>query len=255
MENNTKKIGILSLFVAATLSASAMAEVNETIEKTYDFDSNGRIQLSNVNGDVTVSACNCSQVTMVANISASDQETRDRISIEIEDSTSNLRIKTRYKNNHNRSNNNTRSEVTYTLSVPNNVHLDDIDLVNGNLKISGVTGELNADLVNGELESDGLTSTTRVNMVNGNMDIKFSNLKNAKRVNLESVNGDIVVYLPSDADASLDAETVSGKISNEFGINVIKHKYVGSEMRGSIGSGGVKIDMENVNGKIAVKTL
>ena len=204
---------------------------------------------------MTVTACDCSQVNLKAKIIASNQETRDRISIDIDESSSLLRINTRYEENHGRRWNNNRSEVIYTLSVPNDVSLDDFELVNGDLTIKGVKGELDAELVNGELTSDGNTSTTRVNMVNGDMEIRFTSLDNAKKIDLESVNGDIELYLPANANASIDADTVSGRISNDFGIEVIKHKWVGSEMRGKLGSGDVNIDLENVNGKIRVKSL
>ena len=250
-----KKTGILTIALATAISGAALADVNETIEKTFDFDSSGKIELSNVNGNVTFNACDCSQVTLIANITASSQEVRDRISIDIRDSANKLSIKTKYKENRNRSWNNSHSEVVYTLSVPNDVKLDEIDLVNGDLILNGVTGSLNADLVNGALQSDGLTASTSVDMVNGDMDIHFSDLSNAERIELESVNGDINVYLPSsaNANATVNAETVSGRISNEFGMKVIKHKYVGSEMKGVIGGGDVRIDLENVNGRIAVK--
>ena len=257
--NNTKlklnKFGVLTAAVAAVISFNASADVNDTIEKTFDFDSDGRIQLSNVNGDVTVTACDCSQVSLTANIKASSQEMRDRISIEVDDSDDRLSVRTKYKNNRGSSWRNQYSEVTYTLYVPNDVNLDGFELVNGNLEINGVTGALDADLVNGELKSDGLTASTKVNMVNGDMDIRFNDLTNAKYIDLESVNGNINVYIPSSSDATIQAETISGRITNDFGIEVIKHKYVGSEMSGYIGSGDVKVDLENVNGKIAINVL
>lgn len=258
MKNNcqkTYKSGLLPLILISALSSSVYAKVNDSIEKTYDFSNTGRIQLENINGDVTIKACDCDQVTLRVDISASSQKMRDRIDIEIKNTSDNLSIKTKYKDNQGSSWHNEDSTVTYVLSVPNDVNLNDIDLVNGDLIISGVTGELDANLVNGSLKSDGLTSSTRVDMVNGNMDIRFSNLTNAKDIDLESVNGDIDIYLPANADASIDAETVSGRISNEFDIEVIKHKYVGSEMNGTIGSGTTKIKLENVNGRIALKAL
>jgi len=250
-----KKLTLLSAVMCSSLSFNALADITDKIEKTFDFESNGTIRISNVNGDVSFTACDCSQVTLIADIRASSQEMRDRITIDINQSSSSLRVKTRYEENRGSSWHNEHSEVTYTLSVPNDVRLEDIDLVNGNLDIKGVTGALDADLVNGELSSDGLTSSTKVSMVNGDMDIRFSDLSNAKFVNLESVNGNIYVYLPAGSNATVDAETVSGRISNDFGIEVIKHKFVGSEMKGSIGSGDVRIDLENVNGRIAVKSL
>lgn len=254
-KDNLKKSAIVLTLLTASLAGTAFADVNDTIEKTFDFDRNGNIQLSNINGDVTISACDCSKVTLIANISTSSQEERDRINIEIEESSNSLSIKTKYKNRNNYSRNNERSEVTYTLSVPDDVRLNRIELVNGDLDITGVTGALDAELVNGNLKSDGLTSSTRIEMVNGNMDIQYGNFDKVKTINLESVNGDIKLHLPAGTNATVNAETVSGQISNEFGMEVIKNKYVGSEMHGSIGKGGIKIALENVNGHIAVNSI
>ena len=178
---------------------------------------------------------------------------RDRISIEIKQSSNKLKIQTKYKKNNGLSWNNNHSEVVYTLNVPNNVNLDSIELVNGDLELNGVTGRLDADLVNGSLKSDGLTASTKIEMVNGDMEIRFTDLSNAEKIKLESVNGNIELYLPSSADATIEAETVSGRISNEFGLKVIKHKYVGSQMNGVIGNGNIQINLENINGRIAIK--
>jgi len=247
---------ILAGLLIASCNQLVLAEVTDVIEKSYDFDKGGTISLSNVNGNVTISACDCSQVQLTANISASDQQTRDRITVKIKASDSQLSIKTKYakqqRGSHDRNN---HSEVVYTLSVPNSVNLNEIELVNGDLKISGVTGQFNAELVNGELISDGMTSSTDVSMVNGDMELSFDNLNNAKKIKLNSVNGDIVVNLPSDANVKVSAETVSGKISNDFGLQINRGRYVGSDMSGTIGDGSVRLSMENVNGKIKLKNL
>lgn len=249
---NKKYLCLVSTLLISGFSLHATAEVTETIEKNFEFDQQGKISLSNINGDVSITACDCSEVSLQATITASSQEARDRISIEIDQTDSKLKVETRYKKNEKRSWNNNYSKVNYILSVPNKVNFRKLSLVNGDLKISGVSGTLNANLVNGELESDGLTANTRIDMVNGDMTVKFTDLSNAETIRLTSVNGDINVYLPDDASADLDAETVSGSISNDFGIEVIKGKYVGRTMKGEIGGGDVAIDMENVNGRIAV---
>jgi hypothetical protein len=244
---------LLPALLATTISSVTLADVSETIEKTFEFEPNGKIQLSNINGDVSISACDCSQVSLTAKITASSQAVRDRILIDINDSTDHLTIKTKYSKQQQRSLNNQYSEVNYLLTVPKGVALDSIDLVNGDLVVKGVSGSLKANLVNGELTSDGHTSTTQVDMVNGDMTLRFENLNHAENISLKSVNGAIKLYLPTDAGAQVNAETVSGKISNDFGIKVIKHKYVGSEMQGKIGSGNTTVYLNTVNGKIALK--
>lgn len=253
MKNNKLFLPVLLL---TAYTGFASADITDVIEKTYDFDEQGRISLSNVNGNVTITSCDCSQVQLTATITASNQETRDRITIDINASDSRLSVKTKYaKKDREYHNRNNHSDVVYQLSVPDNVELDQIELVNGDLKITGVKGKLNADLVNGELKSDGMTSDTDVSLVNGDMQISFEDLSNVNKVKLDSVNGDIVVKLPSDANVKVSADTVSGKISNDFGLTVNEGRYVGSDMRGVIGDGSVKLTMENVNGRIKLKSL
>lgn len=246
----------LSALLFATYTGFASADITDVIDKSYDFDNDGRISLSNINGNVTITACGCDQVNLIARVTASDQETRDRITVDINASQSKLSVKTKYsKKDREYHNRNNHSEVVYELSVPDNVELDQIELVNGDLTITGVTGKLDADLVNGELKSDGMTSDTEVSLVNGDMQITFENLSNASKVKLDSVNGDIVVNLPGDANVEVSADTVSGKISNDFGLTVNEGRYVGSDMRGVIGDGSVRLTMENVNGRIKLKSL
>jgi len=253
--NINKKLSLAALTLAS-LTTFASADVTDIIKKQYDFNKDGKISLSNINGSVSIVACDCNQVNLTATIVASDQEARDRISIDIEASNSRLSIETNYKNKKNYFyNRKEHSKVTYHLSVPNQVSLKDISLINGNLNISGVTGKLTADLINGTLKSDGMTSNTKINMINGDMDITFKSLANAHKIKLESINGAIVVHLPSDANVKVAAETISGRISNDFGLKVHKGRFVGSDMHGVIGDGSVKLSMNNINGKIKLKTL
>ena len=253
MKNNQLALSVLLLTAYASF---ASADITDVIDKTYDFDKNGRISLSNVNGDVTITSCGCDQVHLITTVTASNQETRDRINIDINASQSKLSIKTKYaKKDRDYHDRNNHSEVVYQLSVPDNVELDQIELVNGDLTITGVTGKLDADLVNGELQSDGMTSDTEVSLVNGDMQLTFESLNHASKIKLDSVNGDIVVSLPSDANVEVSADTVSGKISNDFGLIVNEGRWVGSDMRGVIGDGSVRLTMENVNGRIKLKSL
>jgi DUF4097 and DUF4098 domain-containing protein YvlB len=67
------------------------------------------------------------------------------------------------------------------------------------------------------------------------------------------VNGSLELTIPSDAKAEIEAETVSGGIENDFGLHVNHHRYVGHDLRGELGSGGARIKLANVNGRIAIR--
>jgi hypothetical protein len=70
---------------------------------------------------------------------------------------------------------------------------------------------------------------------------------------LNSVNGNITLTIPSDANAQLRAGTLHGAISNEFGLPVNDGRYIGYELNGQLGAGGPRIKLGNVNGAITIK--
>jgi hypothetical protein len=63
----------------------------------------------------------------------------------------------------------------------------------------------------------------------------------------------VSVTLPSDAQAELEARTVSGAISDEFGLPVTRHQYVGHSLHGQLGGGGTLVKLSNVNGTIEIR--
>ncbi|MGC2489363.1 MAG: hypothetical protein WA412_11845, partial [Candidatus Sulfotelmatobacter sp.] len=48
------------------------------------------------------------------------------------------------------------------------------------------------------------------------------------------------------------ASTVSGGIDNDFGLHVNHHRVAGHDLRGELGTGGPRIKLENVNGRIEI---
>jgi DUF4097 and DUF4098 domain-containing protein YvlB len=142
--------------------------------------------------------------------------------------------------------------VEYTLTVPRTVRLDEIKLINGALDISGVSGEVHASCINGRLEAHNLAGLTTLSTINGRLDARFDQLSGS-RVELNSVNGSVELTIPSDAKAELEASTVSGGIENDFGLHVNRHRFVGHDLRGELGSGGTHIKLANVNGRIQIR--
>ncbi len=67
-----------------------------------------------------------------------------------------------------------------------------------------------------------------------------------------SVNGALALTIPSDSNARVEASTVSGGIDNDFGLHVNRHRFVGRDLRGELGSGGTHIRLSERNGRIDV---
>jgi DUF4097 and DUF4098 domain-containing protein YvlB len=236
-------------------AADRRGALTEEFHKTYALTADGRVELDNINGDVHISSWDRNEVKVDAVKYADTKERLDEAKIEIDARNDSISIQTKYPN-HDRTWNwgshNNPAGVEYTLTVPRTARLDEIKLINGELDINGVSGEVNASCINGRLEAHNLAGRARLSTINGHLDARFDQLA-GQRVELNSVNGSVDLTIPSDSNAEVEATTVSGNINNDFGLHVNNHRFVGHDLRGELGSGGVRIKISNVNGRVDVR--
>lgn len=240
--------------VAVVLLAAGAAwagDFTEIFDQTYALDNGGRVGIENINGDVTIEVWDQAEVRVYAVKQASSPARLEALTIEVDASSRGVFIDTHYPNSRDLgfADRQGHSEVEYTLTVPRFASIDGVDLVNGDLLIDGVEGDIEADTVNGTIVVRGAGGEIELDTVNGRIELELGSAVNHD-VTLGSVNGTIEVFLTGGAE--IRAETVNGRISNDLGIEVKKGKYVGSSMNGSIGGGGPVVEIETVNGGITV---
>lgn len=239
--------------VIALLSISVKAEIVDEIEKTFDVSENASFRLDNVNGSVSISAWDKSIIKVTAIITADSQDDRDNIVIDMQHSSDNVSIETRYKERFSwgRNSEGNSSKVEYSIIVPKNSTLSEVDLVNGSLSIKNVQGEVNASSVNGSIKASGLASNSELTTVNGSIKVSYSELaEDLDRIELETVNGSIKLSVPKTLSASVNAETTHGSIKTDFGLVAEKSLLNGSYLSGNIGRGDIRITMKSVNGSV-----
>jgi DUF4097 and DUF4098 domain-containing protein YvlB len=241
----TVSIGALMAF-ALTLSASA--EVTEEFHRTVPLSANGNFSLENINGGVTITGWERNEVQIDAVKKASDQQKLTEARIEVEASGDSVHVRTRYPEG--RTNNNPGS-VTYEIHVPRTARLDAIDLVNGSLTVTQVSGDLKASLVNGTANIRDLAGRVDISSVNGTVNAYYRSLENVKNIKLRSVNGSVKLGLPSSPNADVSVSTVNGGISTDFPLQV-QGKFSGRHIDGKLGNGGTRIDISNVNGSVKI---
>jgi hypothetical protein len=247
---------VLSLFVLALgANASDSHAYTEEFHQTYALAADGRVELDNINGAVHISAWDRNEVKVDAVKYAGTKERLEDAKIEIDSGKDYLSIRTRYPDHDqtfNWGSRNNPAGVEYTLTVPRTARLDEIKLINGSLDITGVTGEVRASCINGKLEAHNLSGRAELSTINGHLDARFDQLLGSS-VELNSVNGSLELTIPSDSKAEIEASTVSGGIENDFGLRVNHHRFVGHDLRGELGSGGPRIKLANVNGRIEIR--
>ncbi len=242
----------------------------EEFHQTYTLNPGGRISLKNINGWVKISSWNRNEVKVDALKYAGKRERLAEAKIEVESSPDSVSINTRYTDNDQLVFNSddwvdNPATVDYTLTVPASANLDTIKLINGNLDVENISGDVRANCINGRLRASGLGGRIDLSTVNGRLEATYAGgtlavnsaaPQAATRANqdtrLKSVNGNVVVTLASDTNAEVRAKTVSGHISNDFGLPIDDGRYVGHSLAGRFGSGAAQIELKNVNGSITV---
>jgi DUF4097 and DUF4098 domain-containing protein YvlB len=248
--------------VPSTIDTTANAEqpgeeIREEFHQTYPLSPTGRVSLENINGGVQIKVWDQASVQVDAIKRAYRRERLAEAKIEVSATEENIRIKTEYpdENQNFRSGEgryNNPAIVDYTLTVPRKAVLESIELINGSIDIDGVEGNVKASSINGKVMAKGLAAEARLSTINGPLQVTFTQLDESKAIELGSVNGNVTLIIPSNANASIRANTVHGGISSDFGLKVKHGEYVGHSLDGQIGTGGPRIKLANVNGGIQI---
>jgi DUF4097 and DUF4098 domain-containing protein YvlB len=247
-------VSLCSLFigVVAAQAPDHRGAFSEEFHQTYALSPDGRVELENINGAVHISVWDRNQVKVDAVKYADSKDRLADAHIEVDSSNDHISIRTRYPEHDHWGMNGNPASVEYTLTVPRAARLDEVKLINGELDVTGAAGEVHASCVNGRLEAHNLSGRAELSTVNGQLDVTFNQLPGSS-IKLSSVNGVVEMTIPSDSKAEIEASTVSGRIENDFGLHLNRHQFVGNDLRGELGSGGPRIKLSSVNGRIEIR--
>lgn len=249
---------VTSLALVMAGWASAGPEYEEVFDQSYSLGGDGRVSLENINGDVSIEVWERDEVRVHAVKSASSPELLEELEVAVQAGGDSVRIETHYpsmKSSDRHHEHRSFTKVEYTLTVPRGAMLRTIDLVNGSLKVVGVEGGIEAETVNGDIVVRDCSGSAELATVNGGIEAYIERLGYGDEIEMDSVNGPLDLYLSRSISADIAAESVHGSLGNDFGIDVRKGKYVGSDFHGSVGGGGAQVSLETVNGSIKVHSL
>jgi DUF4097 and DUF4098 domain-containing protein YvlB len=226
----------------------AQENVSEEFHQTYALPDGGRVSVKNIVGPVRIAAWDRSEVSVDAVKRATSQEILAEAQIKVEARPDAIDIETTYPI----SSNNKPASVEYTINVPRKAQLERIEIITGKLEIDNVSGDVSASNTNGQIIARGLTSEARLSTVNGRLEASFADLNKGKSILLKSVNGQITLRLPDNANADVKASSMRGRIKNDFGLTANRGELSGTSLAGVLGQGGSRITLDNMNGSIAI---
>ncbi|WP_448211018.1 DUF4097 family beta strand repeat-containing protein [Colwellia sp. MEBiC06753] len=251
MENFQFTIKTLALTILLAASA-VQADETKVIEQAFNVGEGASFSLENINGPVTIGRSNNASIEVIARITADNETELSRINVVMVQHANSVHVETKYEESNRHRNNS--GKVDYQVALPAHIAETEIDLVNGSLTISELAGKFDLDLVNGSVEANKLNGNGKIHSVNGSITANYTELDSVSKINLETVNGGIKLFLPSNASFTVDAETMHGSMKSDFSLPVDKNFFSGSHMKGTVGSGDIKVNLESVNGSIAVSS-
>jgi hypothetical protein len=224
--------------------------VTREFKRTYPLRADGSIELSNVNGTVRIEGWDRDEVEVRAVKTTPGQESLlDLVAIDIDARPDALSISTRYPQEEG-----VEVAVDYIIHVPRRAQLNHINNINGTLRVvsSDSIGELHT--VNGNIEVYEGSGNVHARTTNGNVYLELKRPGDERGASAETTNGSVLLAIPADLPADLEARCMNGSFSSELPM-VLRGAEQPRIVHGKLGRGGAPIHLGTVNGAIRVIAL
>lgn len=255
-----KTLAATLMLVAALPLAGA--ELTETIDRTLDVKPGALVELSNVNGRVSVSSWDQPRVRIVARKEVRGD--RDAVTDALRELRVDIRalnggvvVTTHYPKRSSSSlfdwilGEDVNAEVAFDVTVPRTMNLD-LETVNGAVRVAGVNGRHELETTNGKIEVARCAGSIDASTTNGGITAELTQIARGQALEFETTNGRIQVSVPRTLAVDVDAGTTNGSIESE--LPVATTRISRNSLRGSINGGGTPLRMRTTNGGIRILT-
>jgi serine/threonine protein kinase len=271
---------IMGLYVAASLMTSPAngkdltpedlqkagirqdgGEFRKDSTQSFPLNADGVFKLDDVNGKIEIYGWSSNVLTVTTAVRGKTGESVAAVKVNIDSDPDRITVHTEEPKNLNglpwilawlKVGAHMGARVDYVVHVPIHARLADISSVNGNIVIEDIAGEIKASTVNGEIEAKNAANDLNLSTVNGSINASMTLLGQAQKLSLDSVNGEITLSVPGNADGSFSAETVNGGISSDFPALIVKQSPGSHSLKGNLSEGSAIVKASTVNGAIQI---
>ena len=229
------------------------ADVTEEIRKNYELSADAKVEVSGINGPVTVETADIKTADVLVVRTGATQEVLNRRKVTVEATATSLRIHGDKSDTSliGRIFGSSPSERV-TLRLPRAVSLVARG-INGPVVVGEITGAVEAHGINGRVQIAQASGTAQFNGVNGNIVVGLRQL-GSQGIELNGINGNIELKFDSAVNASLKAHGMNGTVSSDLP-NVVVDKASRGNYTAQIGNGGSKISANGINGNIRLTRI
>ncbi|HEX8091867.1 MAG TPA: DUF4097 family beta strand repeat-containing protein, partial [Blastocatellia bacterium] len=189
-----------------------------TLTKTFTLDKGALVTLTNINGSITVEASDGPEAELTVVKRGGSEQARESAQVKFFSDNGRLSLRTELTPN-------TRDlSVHYELKLPREIGRVEINLINGDIKISDIAAQITVATTNGDIELSDVIGVATAKTINGSIEAQLSGVPPGRPMDFNSVHGNIEISFGSNLNANLTASTTAGSIQldDDFGIRVQK---------------------------------
>ena len=226
-----------AVIATSVLLATPAAQAVQNIDRSLPTGATPSVEISNVQGRVTVTAWDQQVVKVTGTIE------NDQTEFEFSGDQRHVVIKVRRESN---KVHHSKDDAILDIKVPAGASLD-INTVSADIDVQGVRGEQRLEAVSGEITTAAYDEQLDVRTISGDAVINGTGGK--ARVDVQSVSGGVTVR---GVDGEVEAQSVSGNIELDLGTATrLSLETVSGNLKASLTlASDARLDAESVNGDI-----
>ena len=147
------------------------------------------------------------------------------------------------------SSNRNKTKVSFTVRVPAGVRFVGTTM-NGIVSVEDLQSDVEATTMNGAINVS-TTGWARATTMNGAVVARMGQSNWTGELEIKSMNGSVTVVLPANASTEINATTMNGRIESDWSLET--SGWLRNKARGTIGSGGRKLELSTMNGAIRIR--
>ena len=214
----TLRLLLTGVVIAVASVALADEVLEEIVEQNYPVDPGAKFTLQNDDGSVLIYGADIAQMKLHATKRAYSKEQLSKINVNVAVRPGTVAVRTGYPPKPKWGLTDRSGTVDYVIILPWRCDVERVELGNGELLIDGMRGnEVRAQLGSGRLFGHNCFTDLQVSIGSGGVDVVYDWWE-AHPLALDTTvaAGNTRVFIPSEAQFRLHAETANGHIFSDF---------------------------------------
>jgi hypothetical protein len=225
------------------IGEGAQQAEREELRQTYQLSPGARVELSNIDGAVTIDTAEGNTAELVIESYSYDANPRK---LTVEQTASSLVVRGPERKSGDDNFDGTRHTIRLTMPRRSNLSATG---VRDSLRVGELDGTVKLDRVAGRVGIAQAAGSAEISNVSGSVSMALSRVA-GRGVSVSNVTGRVTLRFLEDVNAQLQTSGVKGKVYVELPNVAVEGEMTRSDFRAKVGAGGAPLSISDVTGAV-----